>query len=401
MRTILSILMLTLFVAANTTTYGQDTVKKSDSGYIFNIVKQVPATPVKNQYRSGTCWSYSTVGFLEAELLRIKHDTFNLSDMFCVRKAYSEKAEMYVRFNGKHNFGGGGEAHDVTNVLRKYGMVPAEAYSGNVIGEDKPVHSEMDAVLEAMINAIVKNPNKKLTPVWHQAFDGVLDAYLGKVPEKFTYKGKEYTPKSFADMMGLNPDDYVELTSYTHHPFYSRFILEIPDNWIMDEVYNIPLDDLLQVINNSIDNGYTVAWGADVSEKGFSWKKGVAVVPDKNAPEMAGLEKAKWEKMSDADKDKLLYKFDKPVPEKKITQEMRQLEFDNYQTTDDHGMLITGTAKDQNNNAYFLVKNSWGTDGSPYKGYFYASEPYVQLKTMDIMVNKNVIPKELRKKLGL
>ena len=401
MRTLLSILILTLFLAATTVTNCQETAKKSDSGYVFTIVKQIPATPVKNQYRSSTCWSYSTIGFLEAELLRTKHDTFNLSDMFCVRKDYSEKAEMYVRFEGKHNFGGGGEAHDVMNVLKNYGMVPAEAYSGNVIGEDKPVHGEMDAVLEAMINAVVKNPNKKLTPVWRQAVDGVLDAYLGKVPEKFTYKGTEYTPMSFAGMMGLNPDEYVELTSFSHHPFYSRFILEIPDNWAMNEVYNIPLDDLLQVIHNSIDNGYTVAWGADVSEKGFSWKNGVAVVPDRNAPEMAGMESAKWQKMSDVDKDKLLYKFDKPVPEKKITQEMRQLEFDNYQTTDDHGMLITGTAKDQNGNSYFLVKNSWGTEGSPYKGYFYASEPYVQLKTIDLMVNIKAIPKDIRKKLGL
>jgi bleomycin hydrolase len=388
-------------MAFNSTAYSQETAKKSDSGYVFTIVKQVPATPVKNQYRSGTCWSFSTVGFLEAELLRTKHDTFSLADMFCVRKAYSDKAEMYVRFNGKHNFGGGGEAHDVVNVLRNYGMLPSEAYSGNVIGEDKPVHGEMDAVLDAMINAIVKNPNKKLTPVWHQAIDGVLDAYLGKVPDKFTYRGKEYTPKSFADMMGLNPDDYIELTSFTHHPFYSRFIMEIPDNWAMNQAYNLPLNDLMEVIHNSIDNGYTVAWGADVSEKGFSWKNGVAVVPDKNSPEMAGLETAKWDKMSDADKDKLLYKFDKPLPEKKITQEQRQLEFDNYQTTDDHGMLITGTAKDQNGNPYFLVKNSWGLDGSPYKGYFYASEPYVQLKTMDIMVNIKAIPKDIRKKLGL
>jgi len=401
MRTIISILMITLFGAATTAGYAQETAKKSDSGYVFTMVKKLPATPVKNQYRSGTCWSYSTVGFLEAELLRTKHDTFNLSDMFCVRKAYSDKAGIYVRFDGKHNFGGGGEAHDVTNILKKYGMVPAAAYSGNVIGEDKPVHGEMDAVLEAMVNAVIKNSNKKLTPVWHQAFDGVLDAYLGKVPEKFTYKGSEYTPRSFADMMGLNPDDYIELTSYTHHPFYSRFILEVPDNWIMDELYNIPMDELMQVIHNSIDNGYTIACGADVSEKGFSWKNGVAVVPDKNAPEMAGLESAKWQKMSDIEKDKLLYKFDKPVPQKKITQEMRQLEFDNYQTTDDHGMLITGIAKDQNDNTFFLVKNSWGTEGSPYKGYFYASEPYVQLKTMDIMVYKNAIPKDIRKKLGL
>jgi len=390
-----------LFVAIGTCGFGQETAKKADSGYVFTIVKKVPATPVKNQYHSSTCWSYSTVGFLEAELLRTKHDTFNLADLFCVRQEYSEKASLYVRFEGKHNFGPGGEAHDVLNVLRNYGMVPASAFSGNMIGEAKPIHNEMDAVLEAMVNAIVKNPNKKLTPVWHQAFEGVLDAYLGKVPEKFNYKGTEYTPRSFGDMMGLNPDDYVELTSFNHHPFYSKFILEIQDNWIMDQDYNLPIDELLQVIQNSIDKGYAVAWGADISEKGFSFKNGVAIVPDKNAKEIAGMESAKWEKMSDADKDKLLYKFDKPVPEKKITQEMRQLEFDNYQTTDDHGMLITGTATDQNGNHYFLVKNSWGLEGSPYKGYFYASEPYVQLKTIDIMVNKAAIPKEIRKKLGL
>jgi bleomycin hydrolase len=401
MNKILSILMLAVFVAASASGYSQDAPKKADSGYVFTVVKKIPATSVKNQYRSGTCWSYSTIGFLEAELLRTKHDTFDLADMYCVRKAYSDKAAMYVRFNGHHNFGGGGAAHDVTNVLKNYGMVPASVYSGNVIGEDKPVHAEMDAVVEAMINAVVKNPNKKLTPVWHQAFDAVLDAYLGKVPDKFTYKGSEYTPRTFADMMGLNPDDYIELTSWTHHPFYSKFILEVPDNWIMGELYNLPLNELMQVIQNSIDNGYTVAWGADVSEKGFSWKNGVAIVPDKNAQEMPGTDMAKWTKMSDADKDKILYKFDKPIPEKKITQEQRQLEFDNYQTTDDHGMLITGTATDQNGNHYFLVKNSWGLEGSPYKGYFYASEPYVQLKTMDIMVNKNAIPKEIRKKLGL
>jgi len=401
MSTRLSILMIALFMASVSTGFAQETAKKSDSGYVFTIIKKLPATAVKNQNRSSTCWSYSTVGLMEAELLRTKHDTFNLSDMFCVRKTYSDKAGMFVRFNGHHNFGPGGAAHDVTNVMRKYGMMPAEAYPGNVIGEDKPVHNEMDAVLEAMVNAVIKNPNKKLTPVWHQAFDAVVDTYLGKIPEKFNYKGVEYSSKTFGDMLGLNPDDYVELTSYTHHPFYSKFIMEVPDNWIMDEIYNIPLDDLLKVIHNSIEEGYTVAWGADISEKGFSWKNGVAVVPDKNAPEVSGLESAKWSKMSDADKDKLLYKFDKPMPEKKVTQEMRQLEFDNYQTTDDHGLLITGTATDQNGSPYFLVKNSWGTEGSPYKGYFYVSEPYIQLKTMDIMVNIKAIPKDIRKKLGI
>jgi bleomycin hydrolase len=400
----LRLLMLLILSAAATSLFaqeGKEKEKKADSGYKFTIVKQNPATSVKNQSRSGTCWSFSGISFLESELLRMGKDTFDLSEMFCVRNAYSDKAVTYIRFQGKHNFGGGGAFHDVTNVLKKYGMVPNEVYNGKVIGEENHVHGEMDAVLEADVNAVLKNSNRKLTPVWHQGFDALLDAYLGKVPEKFTYKGKEYTPKSFGESLGLNPDDYVELTSFTHHPFYSQFILEIPDNWEMGEVYNLPMDEMMQVIDNALENGYTVAWGSDVSEKGFSWKNGVAIVPDKTAPEVAGLESAKWQKMTDAEKDKLLYKFEKPVPEKKITQAMRQNEFDNWQTTDDHGMHITGIVKDQNGTKYYIVKNSWGLDGSPYKGYFYASEAFVALKTTDLMVHKDAVPKAIRKKLGI
>jgi bleomycin hydrolase len=397
----LFVLMLAVFVMPGLA-ISQDTVqKKADTGYVFTVVKELPATSVKNQFRSGTCWSYSAIAFLESELLRLGKDTFDLSEMYCVRYCYSDKAKIYVRFQGKHNFAGGGAAHDVTYVLKNYGIIPEEAYTGLTIGEDKPIHAEMDGILSAYTDAVIKNPNKKLSPVWHQGFNGVLDAYLGKVPEKFTYKGIEYTPKSFADMLGLDPNDYVEITSYTHHPFYSKFIIEIPDNWLMDEVYNVPMDEMMQIIDNSIMNGYTLVWGADVSEKGFSWKNGVAIVPDKKAPELAGLEQAKWDKMTDAEKEKLLFKFDKPVPEKKITQEMRQQEFDNFQTTDDHGMQITGIVNDQNGNEYYTVKNSWGGDEQKYKGFLYASKPYVQLKTMDIMVHKNAIPYEIRKKLGL
>jgi len=392
-----------LFLGSSFYLNAQDTVKEkpADSGYVFTETISLPVTSVKNQYRSGTCWSYSAISFLESELLRNGKDTFDLSEMYCVRECYADKAPLYVRFQGKHNFGGGGAAHDVTYVLKNYGMIPEQVYSGLVIGEDKPVHGEMDAVLEAYVDAVVKNPNRKLTPVWGKGYDGILDAYLGPVPEKFTYKGVEYTPESFANMLGLNPDDYVELASYTHHPFYSKFILEVPDNWLMDEVYNVPLEDMMRIIDNSLEKGYTVVWGSDVSEKGFSWKNGVAIVPDKDAPELAGLEQSKWEKMTDKEKEELLYKFKKPVPEKKITQEMRQQEFDNYQTTDDHGMHIYGMAKDQDGNIYYIVKNSWGTDGHKYNGHFYASKPFVELKTMDIMVNKNAIPKDIKNKLGL
>lgn len=397
-----SLFLITLFVfGISLATFSQEQEKKSDSGYQFTMIKQVPATSVKNQFRSGTCWSYSAIAFLESELLRMGKDTFDLSEMFVVRKAYEDKSKLYVRFQGKHNFAGGGAAHDVTYVLKNYGLLPESAYTGLTIGEDKPVHGEMDDVLGGYMDAVLKNANKKISPVWHQGLNGILDAYLGPIPQKFAYKGKEYTPASFTEMLGLNPDDYVEITSFTHHPFYSEFILEVPDNWLMHEMYNLPLEEMMQIIDYSINNGYSVVWGSDVSEKGFSWKNGVALVPDKNAPELAGLEQGKWEKMTDAEKEKLLYKFDKPIPEKKITQEMRQLEFDNYQTTDDHGMLITGLAKDQNGNAYYLVKNSWGADDHKFKGYFYASKPFVELKTLDIMVHKNAIPKEIRKKLGL
>ncbi len=401
MRTTSVTLLISLIVVFAWPGFTQTTVKNADSAYNFTMVRKLPAVSVKNQYRSSTCWSFSAISFLESELLRLGKDTFDLSEMFCVRNCYNDKSKLYVRYHGNHTFGSGGAAHDVTYVLKNYGLVPNSVYNGLVIGENKPVTGEMDGVLKAYVDAVIKNPNRQLTPVWQQGFNGILDAYLGKVPEKFNYQGKEYTAKSFADMLGLNPEDYVELSSFTHHPFYKPFVLEVEDNWLMEMVYNVPMDDLIKIIDNSIMNGYTVVWGADVSEKGFAWKNGVAVVPDKSAPEIAGLERSKWERMSDNDKEKLLFKFDKPMPEKNITQEMRQVEFDNYLTTDDHGLHITGIAKDQNSKKYYYIKNSWGTDGSPYNGYLYASEAYVKLKTMDIMVHKNAIPKEIRQKLGL
>jgi bleomycin hydrolase len=400
----ITLLLIFLFVGISWTSFAQDEKKeaKSDSaGYEFTEEIRLPATPVKNQYRSGTCWSYSALSFIESELLRMGKDTFDLSEMFVVYNTYKDKAPLYVRFHGEHNFGGGGAAHDVIYVMDQYGMVPDEVYDGLVIGEEKPVHGEMDALLQAYADVIVKNKNRKITPVWQDGYEGILDAYLGEIPETFVYEGVEYTPESFGEMLEIDPDDYVEIASFTHHPFYESFILEVPDNWLMDRVYNVPLEEMMEIIDNSLEEGYTVVWGSDVSEKGFSWKNGLAIVPDLEAPELSGLEQAKWENMSDKEKSKLLYKFDKPVPEKKITQEMRQEEFDNYKTTDDHGMHIIGRANDQEGNVYYIVKNSWGNDDHKYDGYFYASKPFVELKTMDVLVNKNAIPAKIRKKLGL
>lgn len=371
-------------------------------GYQFTAVKEIPCTPVKDQFRSGTCWSFSGLGFLEAEMLRLGKPTVDLSEMFVVYHSYSDKATKYVRLHGSLNFGAGGAFHDVTNVVKKYGIVPEEVFKGLNYGEEKHVHGELDRVLLDNVKAVVDNPNKKLTTAWHDAFDSNLDSYLGKLPEKFTYQGKEYTPQSFAtDYVGLNIDDYVEITSYTHHPFYSKFIIEVPDNWSWDEVYNVPLNDLDEIIDNAVNSGYPVAWAADVSEKGFATsKKGVAVIPVADKANMTDAEITKWEKLSDKEKDEELYKLSKPGLEKTITQELRQIDFDDYQTTDDHGMLIVGSAKDQNGKLYYKVKNSWG-NYNDYNGFFYASKPYVEFKTMSIMVHKDAIPKNIRKKLNL
>jgi len=376
--------------------------KEEEEGYHFTIIRELPATPVKDQYHSGTCWAFSGLAMLESEMLRLKKPEVDLSEMFVVWHTYSDKAVKDVRLHGSLNFSAGGAFHDVINVIRKYGIVPENVYTGLNYGETKHVHGEMDRMLEEQVNAVIENKNKKLSTAWHDAIDNTLNSYLGNLPETFTYEGKEYTPLSFAkDFAGLNLDDYVELTSYTHHPFYSKFILEVPDNWAWGEIYNVPMEDMEQIIDNSIETGYTVAWAADISEKGFSTsKKGVAVIPEMDFKDMSEDEISKWENLPEKEKDEKLYELKGPGPEKNITQEMRQIDFDNYQTTDDHGMLIVGTAKDQNGTIYYKVKNSWGIYND-YNGYFFASKPYVRYKTMSIMVNKDAIPKSIRKKLNL
>ena len=374
---------------------------QNDEGYKFKIQKQIKTTPVKDQYRSSTCWSFSSLAMIESELLQMGKEELDLSEMFVVRHIYAAKAEMYVRMQGNITFGEGGQFHDVMNVIRKYGMVPEEAYPGLNYGEEKHVHGEIEAVLKGMLDQVIKNENKKLSPAWKNAVNGVLDAYFGKLPENFSYKGKNYTPTSFAkDMLSINPDDYIEITSFTHHPFYEKFAMEVPDNWSMGSVYNVPIEELGQIIDNSINNGYTIGWGSDISEKGFSWKNGVAIVPDREKVELAGLEQAKWDK-SISKSDDFLYTFKNPIAEKKITQELRQEAFDNYQTQDDHGMQICGIAKDQTGAKFYYVKNSWGFGSNGYDGYFYASESYVLYKTSLIIVNKKAVPKNIADKLKL
>lgn len=374
--------------------------KEKKEVYQFTMEKEIPVTSVKDQHRAGTCWSYSGLALVEAELLRLGKGDFDLSDIFVVRKAYEQKAKNYVRMHGKTNFAGGGAFNDVFLAIDNYGIVPETAYKGLEYGEDNHVHGELDAVLKAYVDAVIKNRNRKLSTAWFRGFQGILDAYLGEVPESFNHNGKEYTPKSYAEELDFNPDDYINLTSYTHHSFYKPFVLEIPDNWQWGQAYNLPIDELMEVLYNAVNNGYTAAWGADVSEKGFKWSKGIAIVPEEDRPDLDGLERAKWEELSGREKEALLYKFEEPVAEKQITQEMRQIAFDNYQTTDDHGMLISGIAKDQNGTKYFYVKNSWNTN-NVYDGFFFASESFVKYKTMNFVVHKDAIPKKIAKKLNL
>ncbi len=394
-------LILGILALISTLTFSQPNQNEKDSSvYQFKNVVDLPATSVKDQYRSGTCWAFSGLSFLESELLRMGKGEYDLAEMWLVKKDYHDRAIDYVRWHGAKNFGSGAESNNVMDRIKESGILPEQAFPGLDYGEKKHVHSEMDHVLEAYIKAVVDNKNKKLSTAWLKGFDGILDAYLGADPEKFEYKGKEYTPLTFRDELQLNLDDYIEITSYTHHPFYTQFVMEVPDNWSLGKVYNVPLNELLQVAYNALDKGYTILWGSDVSEKGFSFKNGLAIIPDENLADMTDNERQKWESLTEKERKNKMYTFKDIVPEKTITQEMRQQAFDDYQTTDDHGMHITGYATDQNGKKYFKVKNSWDTDNI-FHGYFYASEPFFLFKTMSIMVHKDAIPKDIAKKLGL
>lgn len=397
-------LMLSLIALCLALTAGAQTADTTSAeGYRFTDTKIIPTTAVKDQSRSGTCWCFSTLSFLESEILRAGGPAMHLSEMWIVRHSFMDKAEKYVRMHGTINFAEGGASHDVTEGIKAHGIVPFEVYPGLNYGTEKPDFHELSVVLKAYLDAVVKTGDKSgkaLSTAWKRGFDAILDEYFGPLPETFTYEGKEYTPETFAAQLPIDLDNYIDISSFTHHPFYTQFIIEVPDNWMWGTVYNVPLDEMMQIIDHALEQGYTVSWGTDVSEKGFSRTKAIGIVPEADTESMSGTEAERWGKLTDKEKEAALYKFDKPGKERVITQQMRQEAFDNYETTDDHGMQIMGTAVDQAGNDYYKVKNSWGVR-PPYDGYYYFSRPFVAYKTMSVMVNKKAIPAPIRKKMGL
>ncbi len=374
-------------------------VLTAQNGYQFSVIKENPITPVKNQSSSSTCWSFSGVGLFESELIRMGKGEFDLSEMYIVRRNYEDKAVKYARLHGHLNFAAGGSFADVVETLNDFGILPEEAYRGLNYGSETHNHGELDKVLQGYMDGIIGA--RTVTPVWFEGFSAILDTYLGEVPETFVYEGKEYDAHSFRDWLGLKQEDYISLTSYTHHPFYTAFPVEVPDNWRWALSYNLPIDELMEVMEHAIKEGYTIAWASDVSEAGFS-RSGIAIVPDENAPENAGSDQVRWlgQSARERDADLRARVGVELLAEKNITQEMRQVAYDRYETTDDHGMQIYGIAQDQKGNPFFMVKNSWGETG-PYKGLWYASFPFVKYKTLSIVLNKKALPVSLAKKLGL
>lgn len=379
----------------------QNDKKEEDAGYKFTVVKENAITSVKNQQSAGTCWSWSGFGFLESEVIRMGKGPIDLSAMYCVRRNYDDQAVKYVRMNGEINFSQGGSFADVIETLNDYGVVPLTEYEGLNYGTTTHQHNEVFDVLNGYITAVNKKSNGSLSTAWKNGFKGILDAYFGEIPQSVTYKGVQYTPQGLAKFLGLNGDNYISLTSFTHHPFYKPFAIEVADNWRWALSYNLPLDEMMEAFDNAIMNGYTIAWASDVSEIGFT-RDGLAVIPDETSPEIVGSDQAHWLGLSQ--REQLLEMRDKltkePVPQKVITQELRQIAFDNQETTDDHGMQIYGIAKDQNGTKYYMVKNSWGETGK-YKGLWYASESFVRYKTISAVVNKASLPKDTAKKLGI
>lgn len=377
------------------------TAEPKSNAPVFTVIKENPITSVKNQNRSGTCWNFSTLSFFENEILKKNGTTYDLCEMYVCNKNYMDRAVLTVRMHGDAQFSQGGSAYDVLYVLQNYGICPEEAMPlpGTLYGDTLANFNQLFSVMSPYVDAVAKSEAKTMNPAWKNGLQGILDAYLGKCPEKFSYKGKEYTPKSFAASLGLDWNDYVSITSYTHHPFYTQFPVEVQDNWRQPGSWNLPMDEMAQIIDNAVMNGYTVAWGGDVSETGFT-RTGLALLIDEKSEDLGGSDQAKWLKLTSAQKADKIKELGVNVKEMTPSQEQRQKEYDDWTLTDDHGMVIYGIAKDQTGREYYMVKNSWGVTGD-YKGTWYMSKNFIIAKTMDYMVNKNAIPADIRKKLGI
>ena len=401
MKKIIALAMLAV-VATGANAKGKKQPKVDPNKPVFTIVKENPITSVKDQNRSGTCWAYSTLSYFESEILKSTGKTYDLCESFVANKDYMDRAVQVVRYHGDMQFAQGGSAYDVYYVLKNYGICPEDAmpFPGSLYGDSLNNFNEFFSLLEPYVDGIATSKASKISNQWKVGFQGILDAYLGECPENFTYEGKNYTPKSFMSSLGLNMDDYVTITSYTHHPFYSQFVVEVQDNWRNPASYNLPMDEMMQIIDNAVMNGYTVAWGGDVSEPGFT-RDGLAYMIDaKKMQSLQGSDMARWLGLSAAKRRNLIDSLGCNVPEVQPTQEMRQERFDHWELTDDHGMLIYGIAKDQNGKEYYMVKNSWGEAGK-YKGTWYMTKTFIAANTMDYMVNKNAIPANIRKKMGI
>ena len=400
MKKLLTFALLALIATGAQAAKKKEAVNKNKP--VFTVIKENPITSIKDQNRSGTCWAYSTLSFFESEILKKSGKTYDLCEMFVANKNYMDRATMTVRMHGDVSFSQGGSAYDVYYVLKNYGICPEDAMPlpGTMYGDSLANFNEFFDVMTPYVEKIAKSDSKKLTPAWKNGLQGIIDAYLGKCPENFNYEGKNYTPKTFAESLWLDWNDYVSITSYTHHPFWSEFAVEVQDNWRWPMSWNVPMDDMMRIIDNAVMNGYTVAWGGDVSEEGFT-RKGLGIAYDtKKAQSLSGSDAAKWLRLSKTEKSNKLDSLGINAPEITPSQELRQQRYDNWELTDDHGMLIYGIAKDQNGKEYYMVKNSWGEYGD-YKGTWYMTKAFVANATMDFMVNKNAIPEDIRKKLGI
>ena len=401
MRKLMTLALLAFIAVGAQAEEKKDSVNKNKP--VFTVIKENPITSIKDQNRSGTCWDYSTLSFFESEILKKSGKTYDLCESFVANKTYMDRAIQVVRLHGDCQFAQGGSAYDVHYVLQHYGICPQDAmpFPGSLYGDSLNNFNEFFSVLEPYVAGISKSSSKKLSNAWKVGLQGILDAYLGKCPEEFVYEGKKYTPMTFAQSLGLDWNDYVSITSYTHHPFYTSFAVEVQDNWRWDHSYNVPMDEMMRIIDNALDHDYTIAWGGDVSDDGFT-RQGLGILYDLKAggESLTGSDQAKWLKLKPTERKSLAEELGVNAPEAKPTQEQRQIDFDNWTLTDDHGMHIYGLAKDQNGREYYIVKNSWGPTGE-YKGTWYMTKAFIAARTMDFLVNKNAIPSDIRKKLGI